>query len=78
MAKTFDWCASSETLTASAGRGTDFRDDQRAMFIYLIPTLKALNKPLNNDPVKPFHGIALRFTRFPACYAWLNYRRPSA
>jgi hypothetical protein len=45
---------------------------------FIHPTLKALNKPLNNDIIKPFQGMDQRLTRFPACYAGLNYRTPSA
>ena len=45
---------------------------------YATPTLKALNKPLNNDVVKPFQGRDHCLTRFPACYAGLSYRTPSA
>jgi hypothetical protein len=41
-------------------------------------TLKALNTSLNNEIVKPFQGRDHRLTRFPACYAGLSYRTPSA
>jgi hypothetical protein len=46
--------------------------------LLFISTLKALNKPLNNEIVKPFQGRDGRPTRFPACYAGLSYRTPSA
>src|SRR2546430_6766270 len=46
--------------------------------ILFIPTLKALNKPLNNEIVKPFQGRGHHLTRIPACYAGLSYRTPSA
>ena len=46
--------------------------------LLFVPTLKALNKPLNNEIVKPFQGRDGRLTLFPACYAGLSYRTPSA